>query len=352
MQTDTKKEILERIINEKLKPIIRKVDEEAYFPKEFLHEVGHSSFFTSSNLEKEQVFFREIFLIEETAKYCMTSAFLLWCHLATLASVRLSNNHYIKDKFLPLLESGEELGGTGLSNAFKYYAGLEKIHLKAERTAGGYHISGCLPSISNLGDNHRLVILASVNTEQRIICLLPIKIKGLELKSRTDFVGLNGSATYSCFFHHVFVPDKWIITEEADEFIEKVRPTLALYQIALGIGVSDASIKMIQEIHAKNLEGNQHLKPQPMELINEVQYIRKRTYEYAQHNEIEDIGWKILSTRLEIAKLTLKIVQTEMLYFGSHAYLAGNDSFRRLREAYFIVNLTPTIKQLEIFCAQ
>lgn len=350
MQTDLNKRKLNQIINEQLKPFIRKIDQEAYYPKEFLSAVGNAGFFISNNLQKEYIRCREIYLIEEAARYCMTSAFTIWCHLAALASARLSNNPFVKNELLPLLESGEILGGTGLSNALKYYAGLETIRLKAEMTDGGYTISGSLPSVSNLDDDHWFVILASLNQQQRVMCMIPVKIKGLELESKTNYVGLNGSATYSCFFHNVFVPDKWIITEEADEFIQKVRPTLALYQIPLGIGVSDASIESIVESCSKDVEINQHLQPQPKELINEIQFIRKRTYEHAQSSELTVIWKEILLTRLEIAKLTPKVVHADMLYFGGQAYMQGSDSFRRLREAYFLVNLSPTVKQLETLC--
>ena len=34
----------------------------------------------------------ELQLIEGTSKYCMTTAFTLWCHLGALTSVRMSNN--------------------------------------------------------------------------------------------------------------------------------------------------------------------------------------------------------------------------------------------------------------------
>ncbi|WP_413301163.1 acyl-CoA dehydrogenase family protein [Bacillus sp. 1P10SD] len=342
--------VLNQIINQHLKPYIKQIDEEAYYPKEFLSAVGKGGFFTSNFLQKEDVRCREIYIIEETAKYCMTSAFTIWCHLAALASFRLSNNPYINNHLLPLFESGDVLAGTGLSNAIKYYAGLERIRLTAKRTDGGYTISGSLPSVSNLDNDHWFVIFASLNENQRIICTLPVNVEGLILESKTNYIGLNGSATYACFFNNVFIPDKWVISEEADEFIPKVRPTLALYQIPLGIGVSQAAIESIEKGHIKNKEGNKLIKPQLIDLINKLQIVRNRTYEYARDEDLRSKGKEILLTRLDIAKLTLEVVHAEMLYSGGQAYLQGSDTFRRLRESYFLVNLSPTIMQLETLC--
>lgn len=347
MKISKEEAVLNQIIHDHIKPFIKKIDEEAYYPKDFLRAVGNAGFFKSKDLIKEYVNCKEINLIEEVAKHCMTSAFILWCHLAALATVKLSNNPFIKYELLPLLESGDVIGATGLSNALKYYGGLESIRLKAERTDGGYILTGSLPSVSNLDHDHWFVILASLNQQQRVLCVIPVKIKGLVLESKINYVGLNGSATYSCSFQNVFVPDKLIITEAPDEIIPIVRQTFVLYQIPLGIGVSKASISSIVKRHSKNYEANKHLKPQPKELIDELQYISKKTYEHTKSSQTNLISKDILLTRLEIAKLALKVTNAEMLYSGGQAFLQGNDSFRRLREAFFLANLSPTIRQLE-----
>src|ERR1700719_1480688 len=145
--SELENEVLDEIINERLKPIIKKIDQEGFYPKDFLKAIGNSGVLNSSNKHKEDVRFREIQLIEGTAKFCMTSAFIIWCHLGAITSLRMCNNLSIKNELLPLLEKGEVLGGTGLSNALKYYAGLDTIRLKAERNQGGYAISGTLPSV-------------------------------------------------------------------------------------------------------------------------------------------------------------------------------------------------------------
>lgn len=339
--------VLDQIINEQLKPIIKKIDQEGFYPKEFLKAIGNSGLLNSNNAKKEDVRFRELQLIEETAKYCMTSAFVLWCHLGALTSARMSNNLFIKNELLPSLESGEILGGTGLSNALKYYAGIDVIRLKAERTEGGYNISGTLPSVSNLGEDHWFVILASLNQHQRMMGIIPVNVKGLNIEKKASFIGLNGSATYSCDFNKVFVPNNWIITEEVDKFISKIRPTLALYQIPLGIGVSDASLQSILESCSKNMEANQYLKPQPEELRQELQFNRERTYEYGKTSELTKVEKEILLVRLDIVHLTSKAVYADMLYSGGPAYMKNSEPYRRLRESYFLVNLTPTVKQLE-----
>ena len=69
-------------------------------------------------------------------------------------------NVLLKQEVLSLLENGETLGATGLSNPMKYYAGLETLHLKAEETETGYVINGTLPAVSNLDEKHWFGVIA------------------------------------------------------------------------------------------------------------------------------------------------------------------------------------------------
>ncbi|RFB13632.1 acyl-CoA dehydrogenase [Bacillus sp. HNG] len=339
---------LNEIIDTQLKPFVKKIDENAYYPKEFHKKIGGLGFFSSSNLQNEFVRYREALLIQETAKHCMTSAFTLWCHLAATSTIRLSNNPYLIKELLPLLESGEVLGGTALSNALKYYSGLEDIRLQAKRVEGGYTISGSLSNVSNLCNDHWFVIFASVEKQQRILCILPVNIKGLGLKQVVGLIGLNGSATFSCTFNNVFIPEQWVITEDADNYIPRIRPILALYQIPLGLGVSEAAIESIYQTYNKNKALNQHVRPQLAELETELQLLKNRTIDFTQLQDLSEQTKNIMRTRLEMVYLTSKIVHNEMISSGGNAYFQTSNSYRRLRESYFLVNLTPTLKQLEM----
>ena len=44
----------------------------------------------------------------------------------------------------------------------KFYAGLEKLQLTAKTVQGGYLVSGVLPSVSNLGEDHWFGFVAGV----------------------------------------------------------------------------------------------------------------------------------------------------------------------------------------------
>ncbi|MBT2695752.1 acyl-CoA dehydrogenase family protein [Bacillus sp. ISL-55] len=335
---------LEVLIQEQLKPFVRKIDAEAYYAEEFLKSIGKAGLLNS----KAGVdYSTEVRVVEEVSKVCMTTAFNLWCHLASLTYIRNSDNSYLKEEILPQLESGQVLGGTGLSNPMKYYAGLEALHLKAAKTNKGYTVNGQLPSVSNLGKDHWFGIIAEVSPDQRMMAVVPCNAEGLILKAKLEYLGVNGSATYSCAFDEVTIPEKWIVSHDVDSFIVKIRPAFVLYQIPLGLGVTEASIRSIRQVCNKQGGCNDFLPIQPAELEKELEQTRTEVYKLADGQELLQQWKHLLQLRLRTAYLTAKAAHGSMLHQGGAGYLKYSAPSRRLRESYFLLNLTPTVKHLE-----
>ncbi|SFE82897.1 acyl-CoA dehydrogenase family protein [Alteribacillus iranensis] len=338
---------LTRLVQKNLKPLVRSIDTDSLYPKEFLHQLGKEGYYASDSCTKKEVFLREFQLVEEVSKVCMTTGFVLWCQLAALTYLRHTTNEFLKNNILPKLEDGSLLAGTGLSNPMKFYGGVEKLHLRAEKTDDGYLVSGTLPSVSNLGTDHWFGAVASTADNQRIMAFIPCQADGLTLKEKTDYLGINGSATYVCQFDQCFIPDKWIVAEDADTFISRVRPYFLMYQIPLGLGVTDASVQSMEKVKNKQSACNQYLPVQPEDLKTSHTDVRNRVYRYLDRGS-ENYKWKDFAAfRLEITYLTLRAVEASMIHNGGGGYLYKSNPSRRLREAYFLVNLTPTVKHLE-----
>lgn len=341
----TQANVLENLLIEQLKPLVRKIDCEAYYPRDFLLELGKKGFYRSKGLTESEILTRDVQIVEKVAEVCMTTGFNLWCHLAALTYIRKSDNPYLKQEVLPLLENGETLGATGLSNPMKYYAGLETLHLKAEETETGYVLNGTLPAVSNLDDKHWFGVIASVNDHKRIMAFVPCAASGLSLQEKPEYLALNGTATYACAFNQVEIPKQWIISGNSDDFCGVVRPTFILYQIPLGIGVTKAAIQSIEKVHNRQNGCNKYLSVQADELREEWSRVRSDLLDLTGGTSLTVND--IIEARYQSVQLTLKATQAEMIHNGSPGYLKKSDPSRRLRETYFFVNLTPTVKQLE-----
>ncbi|MGE7121650.1 acyl-CoA dehydrogenase family protein [Peribacillus sp. NPDC046944] len=340
-----KKPMIEQLIEKELRPFVKKIDAEAFYAEGFLKKLGEAGLFSSTNKTEKEILLDEMYVVKETAKVCMTTAFCLWCHLAALTYIRNTDNVEMKTRLLSAFENGEVLGATGLSNPMKYYAGLEKLNLSAKPTEGGYIVNGVLASVSNLGENHWFGLIAGVSENERIMAVVPCKLDGLKLKEKVDYLGINGSSTYACSFNDVFIPKEWVLSENADLFVGKIRPAFIAYQIPLGLGVTQSSIMAIEKVCQKQNGCNQFLRTQSNELQEEERHIQEKILTLFNNDSLD---WKeVADIRLKTAYLTLKAVQTNMLHNGSAGYLKDSAPSRKLREAYFFANLTPTVKHLE-----
>ncbi|SIS39634.1 acyl-CoA dehydrogenase family protein [Salimicrobium flavidum] len=337
-------ETWQTLIQEELKPIVSKIDIDHHYPESFLKKLGEYGWFQSTSLSSAEVSLREFRLTEDVSAVCMTTGFTLWCHLAAMTYLRHTSNEYLQSEVLPSLEDGTVLAGTGLSNPMKFYGDMERLLLKAERTDGGYSLSGTLPSVSNLGRGHWFGAVAETYDGRRIMVFTPCDTEGLELKEKVDYLGINGSATYRCKFRQAFIPDRWVISEDADSFVEEVRPYFLMYQLPLGLGVTRSSIDSMKRISRKQGGCNQYLPVQPEEIETEWEKLRGRVIQTIT----EGFTWEsAVDQRLDVTYLTLKAANAGMLHNGGAGYLNVSAPARRLRETYFLVNLTPSVKHLE-----
>jgi len=337
---------LDDILREKLKPIVRQIDEQAYYPKEVLQAIGEAGYLSSEGKTLKEAAAGEIEVVKRTSEYCMTTGFNLWCHLAALTYLRHTPNKALQQRLLPKLESGEVLGGTGLSNPMKYYAGLEKLHLKARKTEGGWLLSGVLPAVSNLGEGHWFGVIAATVDDQRVMALVSCEQERLLLKEKVSYLGLNGSATYACCFEDVFIPDEQILSEDADTFVMKIRPYFVAYQIPLGFGVTEAAIASMKKHENKQNGCNHYLPIQPDDVVAKLKPIEQALGNIFRNSSV-DVKWEdLLPIRKDAAFVTLEAVNTAMLHAGGAGYLKNSADARRLRETYFFMNLTPTVKHL------
>ena len=338
----TNSQSINQLIENHLKPIVKKVDEEALYAKDYLYALAHEGYFVRGNKTEEELLLDEANIIYETAKVCLTTAFCAWCHLAALTYLRKTDNAFLHETLLPKLEAGEVLGATGLSNPMKYYSGLEDLHLKAEAVEGGYVINGVLPAVSNMQPEHFFGAIAKL-PDREVMVILQGNTDGIELKEKVGFAGVNGSATYSIRFANVFVPTARVISENAKEFCDLIRPTFIYYQIPIGFGVMTASAEGIQKIKNKQNGCNEYLSQDADSITVQVEAYQTRLNQLTSNLMLKDV----VALRLDTVYATLNATQANMLHNGSPGYVEGSVPYRKLREAYFFANLTPTVRHLE-----
>jgi alkylation response protein AidB-like acyl-CoA dehydrogenase len=336
---------LEALLTEALKPKVTAIDLDGVYPADVLRLLGEHGYYMSAQTEAETVS-RNLSLIEDVASFCGSTAFMVWCHITAMSYVRNGHSEYLKREVLPELETGQLLGGTGLSNPMKFYAGMEDLRLQAELVADGVQVNGMLPFVSNLANGHWFGIIAKRSPENRVMAFVPCSLEGLSMWERSDFIGMNGTGTYNCHFRDVHIPFEYILSDNADELVRQIRPGFVLTQVGMALGVIRACIDNMQHLCNKQRGSNQYLRVQPDELEKKFSILREKAYRCAQNLQYVPIQ-DIFQVRLESAYLALEASIAGALHCGGAGYIKTSPASRRLREAQFISIVTPAVKHLE-----
>jgi alkylation response protein AidB-like acyl-CoA dehydrogenase len=347
---------LKGAIASELVPQVEAIDEGAY-PRAFMQHIGEiGAFGQAVSVEyggSGNGLKGAIQAIEAVSEECLCTGFMAWCQVACTWYMQNSDNAYLKDHILPLVATGKALGGTGLSNPMKHFAGIEKIALTAERVSGGYVLNGMLPWVSNIGPGHYFGIAAQMaNCDDYLMAIVSDELDGLTLRCNAHFIALEGSNTFSCVFRDVFVPDEWVLAAPCEEYVTRIRPGFMLTQVGMGLGLVNGCIELMERSNQRYGHVNQFLDDSVDELREELAIAQQITYELADRLDQEMIVdralfKKVIQARITASELSLRASQSAMLHAGARAYLHRSEAERKLRESYFVAIVTPAIKQLK-----
>jgi hypothetical protein len=293
---------------------------------------------------------------------CLSTAFAVWCQTACARYIQLSDNAALQAALLPGLVSGQQLGGTGLSNTFKSCCEIERFLLSAKRVDGGYEINGTLPWVSNLGPDHVFVTGCPVEGEAGVdgkgrLVFFAVRCDqpGFKLQDGAHFTALEGTRTFACQFRGVRIDDARVLAHPAQsrDFLVRIQPGMILAQMGMGLGLIEDCIRLIESAGRTHSHINAYVDDQADELRAALDGARGETLRLAALADTFPSGatqasllTDVLRLRLAGGELSLRAAQAAMLHQGARGYLRHATAQRRLREAYFVAIVTPSLKHL------
>lgn len=351
---------LEQLIATQLAPLTAVIDLEGHYPEAFLRQAGRLGAFAGVVAPAWGGHGRGIaHTIETMAKIgetCLSTAFMHWCQTACARYLQLSDNAAAQAEFLPQLADGRLLGGTGLSNTFKSCSEIERFLLSARRSEGGYLINGTLPWVSNLGDDHIFVTGCPVEDDGRLVFfVVQCNQPGFKLIDGAEFTALEGTRTLACQFRNVYIPDRRVLAapEQAADYLARIQPGMILAQLGMGIGLVRDCIRLIESAGRTHSHINAYEDDQADALRAALKSASNEVYRLAA---VLDAGFPatqqpavlldVLRIRLAGGELVLRAANAALLHQGARGYLRTAAAQRRLREAYFVAIVTPSLKHL------
>ena len=344
----------QEIVDQELKPLTVKIDLEGYYPEAILRKLGTVGVFRqhlpAARADEEHDMGAAVQAMATVSHECLSTGFAVWCQDTCGWYLQNAENAAVRDIWLPKLASGEVLGGTGMSNTMKAFAGIEPLRLSGKRVDGGYVVNGSLPWVSNLGANHVFgTLFALEGTNNRsVMALVDCAAEGFSLRQSAHFTALEGTRTFACIFEDVYIPDEMIIDHDGATFLRRARAGIVLLQFGMGVGNIQSCIDMSREVEPLLGHVNCYLEDRPDELQEELDDAVEAALALAEDplETSDEFFREILQLRLTAGELAIRASQSAMLHTGAKGYLRTAPAQRKLRESYFIAIVTPAIKHL------
>jgi len=354
------RDAIDALIAAQLAPRVAAIDLEGEYPEDFLRALGalggFSGVVASDHGGSGQGLGETIGVMARVGESCLSTAFAVWCQSACARYIELCDNAPLRAELLPDLASGSLLGGTGLSNTFKSCCAIERFLLSATRVAGGYEITGTLPWVSNLGTEHVFVTGCPVDGEDGLVFFaVRCDLAGFKLQDGAHFTALEGTRTFACQFRSVRIDDSRVLAHpgQSKAFLARIQPGMILAQMGMALGLVEDCIRLIDSAGRTHAHINRFVDDQADDLRAELDAARAQTLHLADLADTLPTGAEqaalmtdVLRLRLAGGELALRAAQAAMLHQGARGYLRRATAQRRLREAYFVAIVTPSLKHL------
>jgi len=343
---------LRALVTRELNPIVDDIDRKGLYPEALLRRFGEAGLYEAHvgvTAPGEGGLLDAISGMADVGASCLSTAFMVWCQSACAWYLFNSDNAALKAQFLAEVASGRLLGGTGLSNPMKSFASIEGFRLTGERVEGGYVVSGKLPWVSNLGDDHVFGALFSVpGKATTVMALVRCGQQGVTIAQRSHFCALEGTRTLAVAFSQAYIPDDQVLADPAEPYLVRIAPGFILLQAGMALGLVRGAIAAMRKADQSHGAINAYLPERPelfeealASLEDEIARLAATPYE-----NTPDYMVPVLEARLAASEWSLRAVNAAMLHAGASGYLIDAAAQRRLREAYFIAIVTPSIKHL------
>jgi len=338
------------IVVQELAPLATRIDLEGYYPEGVLRALGAAGAYAAhvGAAGGPGHLWDGVRAIAAVAEECGATAFCMWCQDACAWYLAVTPNESLRAHYLGPVASGEQLGGTALSNPMKAFAGIETIRLKGRKVTGGYRVSGQVPFVSNLGRGHVFGAILGVDEGSHVMALLDTDMEGVKSGQRAQFVALDGTRTWAVSLHDCFVPDARVLAAPAEPLVPKIRPTFILLQNGLAMGLMRDCLAMIARAARSLGHVNRYLPEQAGPIAEALAKLERETEALCATPLATDRDYirRVLQSRIDAGDGAIKAAHAAMLHLGARGYVRTARAQRRLREAYFIAILTPAGKHL------
>jgi butyryl-CoA dehydrogenase len=266
--------------------------------------------------------------MEEIARCCLTTAFVLSQREAAVRNLLRGTDH-LKQRYLPLMASGEAFLTVGLSQLTTSRQHLGPALRATPLPSGGYQLDGEIPWVTGADQAAAIVAGATLPDATQLLVVIPAeKLSGM-IELPLPLAALVGSRTSLIHCREVQVEPEDVLAGPTENVLGKLGGG-GLDTSCLAIGLAAAAAEFIQ---------NEALNRRELAAIADrydvaVKSNRRRLHELADSSA--DPG-QTLALRLDCTKLALRATQASLMIAKGNGFVAPHPAQRWARQATFFL---------------
>jgi len=344
------KEMLQKFVENEVKPIAAEVDEKEIFPMEtvkkmvklglmgipFPREVGGAG----------GDFLSYILAVEEISKACATTGVILSAHTSLCCwPIYNFGTEEQKKKYLPSLLKGEKIGAFALTEP---NAGTDAASQQTTaKLEGDYYIlNGSKVFITNGGYADIFIVFAmtdrSKGTKGISAFIVEKGFEGFEIGKIEEKMGIRGSSTAELIFKDCKVPRENLLGQEGKGFsiamatLDGGRIGIAAQALGIAEGALEEAVKYMKERKqfGKPLSSFQGLQWYIAEMATKVEAAKLLVYKAAWKKEKGlPISLDASMAKLFASETAMEVTTKAVQIFGGYGYTRDYPVERMMRDA-------------------
>lgn len=268
----------------------------------------------------------------------LTTAFVLTQWNAACKRLMLTSNTELTDRWLPGMARGEVFATVGISHLTTSRQYVTKPVLSATRTSDdSWIIDGFSPWVTAGALADVLVVGASTEDGQQILCAIPADRDGIAIGPGVELMALSESATDAVHFDSVSVQAGEVIAGPVENVMQIGTGGGAggLQTSTLALGLTQAAVEFLQH----ESQHRQDLEPIASKLASDVGQLRDVLLKLAAGGTAKrgEEVWTAARLREQANSLVLRSTQAALGAAKGAGFVATHPAGRWCREALFFL---------------
>lgn len=344
------RDLARRIAVEKMQPLSEKYDEEGIFPWDIVEVMKQSDFFAILIPEEyDGISGKVMDLAVVTEELCAVDAGIALAFGATglgMYPILISGSEEQKQKYLPIIASGEQLCAFALTeaNAGSDAGGIETT---ARKEGDHYVLNGTKQWITNGGEAGIYTVFAMTDKTKGArgaSCFIVEKgTPGFSFGKKENKMGIRASATRELIFEDCVVPAENLVGREGSGFLtamkvfDKSRPMVGAQAVGIARGALEIAVKYSKERHqfGKPISSFQGVQYMLADMATQVEAARALVFQTAR---MVDAGAKNYSKESAMCKyfasdVAMKVTTDAVQVLGGYGYMKEYPVEKMMRDA-------------------